>query len=797
MKLPKSWLCEYVDFNVSNEEFIERMMWRGFELAGIEKELPLEGVVVGKVLSIQKHENSDHLWVCELDVGTETLTIVTGAQNVSAGALVPVAVVGATLGERTMAKVTMRGVESSGMLCSGAELGLSEADYPGAGVDGILLLSGAHPLGQPIETALGFDDVIFEFDVTPNRPDCLSIRGMCREAAAALGQVFEAPEAKPLAGEGDAADYASVTIDNYSLCPRYTARVIKDIRIAPSPAWMQRRLRLVGLRPINNIVDITNYVLTEYGHPMHAFDLACVAGGHIIVRNANEGELVTTLDGKVRATTPDMLLIADSEKGVGIAGVMGGENSGITADTKAVLYESAVFKGSSIRATARKLRHMTDAAARFIKGVEPVNALKALERAVELTVELGAGTPVGDTIDAGHGDYAEQSVLIGTAHVNQMLGLSLSAAEMASMLATIQISAVPENGNLRLTIPHFRTDIETGIEADADIAEEIARIYGYYNIPPTLMQGGASAGYIPREFRVEDTIKDTLVANGAYEMYNYNFTGPQALEALQLDADDELRRAVRLLNPFGEDQSLMRTTLLPGMLSSLARNINRRTGQSRFFELANVHIDTGEELPEERKIVGITLHGALESFFALKGIIETLLETLGIENAVYSPGSKPYWQPGRAAQVHGANGKLIGCFGALHPDVAAAFDITERVYAAELSFAALLELSTEQKRFAPLPRYPISERDLAIVVDRAAESETYKRIIEQTKVDVLIESVRLFDSYEGIGIPPNKKSLAFSFSLRSDEHTLSDEEIRLAMNAIIQALEEAGAPLRA
>lgn len=797
MKLPKSWLCEYVRFDISNEEFIERMMWRGFELAGVEKELPCEGVVVGKVLSAVRHENSDHLWVCALDVGKETLQIVTGAQNVSAGALVPVAVVGARLGDRVMTAVNMRGVESSGMLCSGAELGLSEADYPGAGADGILLLNEAHPLGQPIGTALGFDDVIFEFEITPNRPDCMSIRGMCREAAAALGQVLDAPEAKKLAGEGDAADYASVTIHNYTLCPRYTARVIKDIRIEPSPAWMQRRLRLVGLRPINNIVDITNYVLIEYGHPMHAFDLACVKDGHIVVRNAAEGELVTTLDGKARRATADMLLIADEEKGVGIAGVMGGENSGITADTKAVLYEAAVFKGSNIRSTARKLRHMTDAAARFIKGVEPVNALKALDRAVELTVELGAGTLVGDTIDEGHGAYEESSVLIDTAHVNRMLGLCLSAGEMADMLATIQIPAVPENGDLRLTIPHFRTDIETGVEADADIAEEVARIWGYYNIQPTLMRGGISAGYIPRAFCVEDTIKDTLVTNGAYEMYNYNFTGPQALDALLLDKDDEMRRAVKLLNPFGEDQSLMRTTLLPGILASLARNINRRTGQSRFFELANVHVDTGEELPEERKTLGIALYGASEDFFSLKGIIEALLDILGIESADYRPGDRPYWQPGRAACVYGADGRLIGHFGALHPDVAAAFDIEERVYAAELSFAALLALSTEEKRFTPLPRYPLSERDLAVVVDRAAESVVYKRIIEQAETGLLIENVHLFDCYQGIGIPPDKKSLAFSFTLRSDDHTLADEEIRQAMDAIIQALDQAGAPLRA
>ncbi|MDO4572430.1 MAG: phenylalanine--tRNA ligase subunit beta [Clostridia bacterium] len=528
MKLPKSWLKEYVDFHITDEEFIERMMWRGFELGGLTKELPCEGVVVGRVDDIRRHENSDHLWICQVDVGSERLQIVTGARNVTAGALVPVAVVGSTLGGRRMEAVQMRGVESRGMLCSGSELGLSEADYPGAGADGILLLHGEHPLGKPIEAALGFDDVIFEFELTPNRPDCIGILGMCREAAAALGQPFRAPAPKKLPGEGDEADYASVAIENYALCPRYTARVVKDIRIAPSPAWMQRRLKSVGLRPINNIVDITNYVLVEYGHPMHAFDLACVEGGHIVVRNAKENELVTTLDGKRRAVTPDMLLIADPHKGVGIAGVMGGENSEITEDTKVVLYESAVFLGSNIRATARKLRHVTDAAARFIKGVEPVNALLALDRAVELTVELGAGTVVGATIDAGHGDYSERSVRIDAKRVNALLGLSLPPEEMARMLGTIDIPAAPEGPDgLRVTIPHFRTDIETGIEADADIAEEIARIYGYYNIAPTLMRGDTFRGRIPDAFRIEDAVKDALAAGGAYEMYNYNFTGPR------------------------------------------------------------------------------------------------------------------------------------------------------------------------------------------------------------------------------------------------------------------------------
>ncbi len=798
MKLPKKWLCEYVDFNVTNADFIEKMMWRGFELAGVEKELAgVEGVVVGRVLSVVKHENSDHLNICRVDVGAETLTIVTGASNVFDGALVPVAVVGAKLGGHEMAPVNMRGVTSYGMLCSGKELGLTDADYPGADVNGILILNEAHPLGQDIGEALGFDDEIFEFELTPNRPDCASIIGICREAAAALGQPFHMPAVKPIKASGEAGDYACVSIQNYALCPRYTARVVKDIVIAPSPAWMQRKLKSVGLRPINNIVDITNYVLIEYGHPMHAFDLACITGGHIIVRNANEDESVTTLDGKTRLVSPDMLLIADETRGVGIAGVMGGENSEITSETKTVLFEAAVFKGSNIRSTARKLHQVTDAAARFIKGVEAVNAKLALDRAIELVVMLGAGTVVGDVIDVCEQPPVEREAEISVSHVNALLALELSARDMADMLSTIGITAKPRLGDrLHLVIPHFRTDIEDGIEADWDIAEEIARIYGYYNIAPTLMRGDTFRGSIPHAFALEDKIKDTLVALGAYEMNNYNFTGPAALDALLLPEDSELRRAVRILNPFGEDQSLMRTTLMSGMLDTLARNRNRKSGCGCFFEVGNVHIDLGGALPEERKQVGLILCGEDESFYTLKGVCEALLAALGVKDACYTRSETPYLQPGRAAQLVAADGTILGVLGEVHPDVVDAWQIDCRVYAFELSFDALKAHCLAEKRFSPLPRFPVAERDIAVVTDEKTESAALIRVIQNAQSELIVSDATLFDTYRGAGVLPGKKSLAFTFTLRSDEHTLTDDEIKRAMDAIVQALRENGAPLR-
>lgn len=798
MKLPKKWLSEYVDFNVTNTEFIEKMMWRGFECAGVEKELAgVEGVVVGRVCSVEKHQNSDHLFICSVDTGLENITIVTGADNVFSGALIPVAVVGSKLGGREMTSVNMRGVVSFGMLCSGAELGLTDADYPGSEVHGILILREDHPLGQPIETALGFDDEIFEFEITPNRPDCIGIIGMCREAAAALGQPFREPKIKQVRGAGNAADYARVTIENYDLCPRYTARVIKDIVIEPSPAWMQRKLKAVGLRPISNIVDITNYVLVEYGHPMHAFDLACIEGSHIVVRNAHENEIVTTLDKKDRPVTPDMLLIADEKRGVGIAGVMGGLNSEITESTKAVLFESAVFKGSNIRSTARKLKHVTDAASRFIKGVEPVNAELALERAVELVAELNAGTVVGDIIDVKKDKPADREIIVNVEHVNALLALDLTARQMADMLETICIHARPASGGLHVTIPHFRTDIEDGIEADWDIAEEIGRIYGYYNIQPTLMRGDTFRGRVDELFRLDDQIKDTLVSLGLYEMYNYNFTSPAVFDALLLPKDSELRKAVRILNPFGEDQSLMRTTLIPGMLDSLVRNANRKSGHLRFFEVGNTHVDTGAELPEERKKIGIVLGGEGADFYLLKGMIEELLRVAGVKDAIYQMSGESYLQPGRAAQIVCASGDLAGFFGELHPQVAEGWKADGRVYVAELSFSAIAKNRAESKRFVPLPRFPSAERDLAVVVDANVESTALRRVIETAASGVIVYDVRLFDTYAGAGIPAGKKSLAFSFALRAEDHTLTDEEIKRAMDEIIECLKTNGAPLRA
>lgn len=798
MKLPIKWLKEYTDVDISVPEMIERLMWRGFEVASAESEMPgITNVVVGRIEALAKHANADKLQVCSIDTGSGApLTIVTGASNVFVGALVPVALDGAELaGGVVIHPTVMRGVLSSGMLCSGKELGIADSGYPGADIHGILIL-GSGRVGQPIAEALGMDDVVLDIELTPNRADCQSIIGMCREAAAAFGKPFRGPSVAHIPGEGSSDGLASVTVDNPELCPRYVARVVTDLVIAPSPEWMQKRLRSVGLRPINNIVDITNYVMIEYGHPMHAFDLNYVENGHIVVRNAREGEVVTTLDGKERPVTPDMLLIADESRGVGIAGIMGGENSEITPDTRAALFEAAVFKASNIRSTARRLRHTTDAASRFIKGVDAVTAYKALERAMELVKELGAGKIVGEPIDVCHTDTAERVISVDWRHVDRILGEDYSPELMAELLATIGITAVVAGDALTVTVPHFRHDIESGIEADWDIAEEVARLYGYDKIRPTLMRGNTFCGKLPPVTVFEDSVKDAMAGQGCYEMYSYNFTGPAVLDALLLAPDSEKRLAVKLLNPFGEDQSLMRTTLAPGMLNVLLLNANRRTGHGRFFEVGNVHFDNNADLPEERKMLGIAFAGQDESFFTLKGAVEELLDERGISDVSFCAGGSEYYHPGQKALVYSGD-RLLGELGSIHPTVQRSFGLAQPAYVAELSMAALFAAESRVRAFRALPKFPVVARDIAVVVDESVTAAECVRLIGSASADVLVENAKLFDVYRGANIGRGRKSLALSYTLRSDERTLTDEDITGAMTRVLSALETgAGAELR-
>lgn len=803
MKLPLKWLKEYVDFNVAPAEFAEKMLLRGFEVAEIIPEMEIDGVFVCEITAIEPHPNADKLRVCTVDVGKEEpLQIVTNATNVKVGDQVPVALDNARLtGGLEIHPTKMRGVASAGMFCGNEELGITNVEYPGCENGGVMVFGEKHPNGQRIQEALDLDDCIFDIELTPNRPDCQSIIGICREAAAALGQKFPEPCPRQEEGYGDCRDVAKVTVENPYLCPRYTARVVTDLKIEPSPLWMQRKLRQVGLRPINNIVDITNLVLVEYGHPMHAFDLACVADSHIVVRNANEGEIVYTLDGKERVMSADMLLIADPTKGVGVAGVMGGLNSEITENTKATLFESAVFRPENIRSTARKLHHVTDSAARFIKGVEPVNAKLALDRAIELVVELNAGRVMGGMIDVCAADLNEKEVTASVSHINEILNTDISAERMAELLESINIPTEPVGDALKVRVPHFRTDIEDGVETDWDIAEEVGRLYGYTNIAPTLMRGDTFRGRVGQSFRDEDVIKDTMAALGCLELYNYNFISPKEIDDLMIPDGDERRKTVKLLNPFGEDQSLMRTELAGGLLRAAALNLNRKTGFGRFFEVGNVHFDNGD-LPEERKLLGVLHFGTEEDFFTLKGTLEALFEKLGIEDVRFEKGGSEYLHPTQKAVIS-AGGEKLGEIGAVHPRVRRAFGVSANAYIAELDFKTLRSHIVRVKKYKPLPKHPAVQRDLALIVDEGMEAQQVIDVIAQAKARVKVENVRLFDVYRpkepgDKGIPEGKKSMAFTFQLRADDHTLTDEEIGQAVNAILKSLKfRLGAELRA
>lgn len=794
MKLPLKWLKEYVPFNITPADFAEKMLLRGFEVAEIIPEMgKVDGVYVCEITAIEPHPNADKLRVCTVDVGREEpLQIVTNATNVKVGDQVPVALDGAKLtGDLEIHPTKMRGVASAGMFCGNEELGITNTEYPGCENGGVMVFAEPHPNGQRIQEALDLDDCIFDIELTPNRPDCQSIIGICREAAAALGEKFNEPVPKIVEGEGDCRDIAKVTVENPYLCPRYTARVVTDLKIEPSPLWMQRKLIEVGMRPINNIVDITNLVLVEYGHPMHAFDLACVKDSHIVVRNAKKDESVFTLDGKERIMSEDMLLIADPEKGVGVAGVMGGLNSEITENTKATLFESAVFRPENIRSTARKLHHVTDSAARFIKGVEPVNAKLALDRAIELVEELHAGKVMGGMIDVCAADLKVKRVSASVSHVNEILNTDLSAGKMAELLSSINIPAEANGGMLDITVPHFRTDIEDGIETDWDIAEEVGRLYGYGNIAPTLMRGDTFRGRIGLSFKDEDIVKDTMAALGCLELYNYNFISPKELDDLMIPEGDERRQTVRLMNPFGEDQSLMRTELAGGLMRAAALNINRKTGFGRFFEVGNVHFDNGD-LPEERKHLGVIHFGLDEDFFTLKGTLEALFEKIGVSGVRFEKGGSDCLHPTRKAEIS-ANGEKLGEIGAVHPKTLRAFGISQDAYIAELDFALLRKHMVRVRKYKPLPKYPAVQRDLALIVDEKTEAQQVIDVIAAAKARVNVENIRVFDVYRpklpgDKGIPAGKKSMAFTFTLRADDHTLVDEEIGQAVNAILKSL---------
>ncbi len=790
MKLSRKWLDEFVKIDSGNRDFSEDMTLSGSKVEGYETPgEAMSNVVVGRVADITRHTNSDHMWICQVDVGSETVQIVTGAQNVKKGDLVPVAKDDSYLpGGVHITKGTLRGVESCGMLCSLKEMGLTVNDFPYAIADGIFILQEDCAPGDDIRPIIGYDDTIVEFEITPNRPDCLSVIGLAREAAVTYGKKaqFHTPVVKGCGG--DINEHLSIEIKDAALCPRYTARMVKNIKIEPSPKWMRERLRASGVRPINNIVDITNYVMLEYGQPMHAFDYACLDGGKIIVRKAQEGEIMNTLDGSPRTLKGDMLVIADSVKPVGLAGVMGGENSEITENTKLAVFESANFNGTSVRRTAARLGMRTDASARFEKGLDVQATYDAVQRACELVEMLGAGEVIDGVIDITAKPYVPTTVKLEPDKINALLGTDVSEAEMRRILTELGFTLDGDT----IIVPSWRGDIEHY----SDIAEEVARFYGYNNIPVTLMRGDTTLGGYTEVQKVERELGALCRSAGYNEIITYSFISPSCYDKICLPKDSPLRDSMKILNPLGEDTSIMRTTVLPSMLEIIARNYNYRNRSAKLYEIGRAYFKREDGLADEPKMLSLGAYGDGMDFFKLKGAVETALRGVRVSSTKYAAEKNdPSYHPGRCAKIY-AGDIYLGTIGQIHPKVAANYGVDGELYAAVLSLDAIMSARAPEPRFAPLPKFPTVIRDIAVVCDDGITAGQLEECIRQAGGEIL-RDVRLFDIYKGSHIEEGKKSCAFSLTLRSDEKTLTDGECDAEIAAVLKALEnELGAVIR-
>ena len=792
MKLSREWLGEYTTIGAPDKEYCDAMTMSGSKVEGWEVTgSEISRVVVGRVISMERHTNSDHMWVCKIDVGGEReLQIVTGAQNVNIGDLVPVALDGSTLpGGKEIRTGKLRGELSEGMLCSLGELGLEQRDFPYAIEDGIFILEEDCLPGDDIRDVCGLNDSVVEFEITNNRPDCLSVRGLARESACTFHTPLTFAEPTVTAGHGDIHEKLSVEIKDAELCPRYTARMVKNIKIAPSPKWMRRRLRASGVRPINNIVDITNYVMLEYGQPMHAFDYACLHDGKIIVRRAEEGESLRTLDGNDHALTPGMLVIADPEGPVALAGVMGGANSEITDETTTIVFESANFLGHSIRKTAIALGMRTDASGRFEKGLDLFATVPAVDRACELVEMLGAGEVFDGTIDVLAKEPETTFIELDDKRINALLGTDIPREFMADTLTSLGFEL---NGNT-LTVPSWRGDCTML----ADIAEECARFWGYNKIEATDIRGAATqGGYSEKTFFVRK-LGTACRAMGYTEVMTYSFVSPSSLDKIKVPADSPLRDNYRILNPLGEDTSVMRTTALPSMLGVLSTNLSRRNMEAKLYEMATVYKkQPGKMLADERTVLTLGAYGGDVDFFALKGAVEALLCAARTPDVRFTADTETAaFHPGRCAAVWSGDTRL-GTLGQIHPDVCAAYGLDGATYCAEIDVVLLHDLEGAEPVYTPLPRFPAITRDIAVVCDAAVPVGELTECIRKAEKNVL-RGVKLFDVYTGVGIPEGKKSVAFSLTLRSDDGTLTDDHAEEAVRAVLDALRESfGAVIR-
>ena len=788
MNLSRNWLADFVDVSdIDNKAYSDRMTDTGSKVEGFEVlGEDIENVVVAKIVKITPHENSDHLQICTMDIGkSEYVQIVTGAQNVFEGAIVPAALPVAKLpGGVVIKSGKLRGVQSDGMLCSIGELNLTTHDMPGAAEDGILILDASFEamLGKDIREALMLSDSVVEFEITSNRPDCLSVIGLARETAVSFDRELKlhTPVVNGSKSDDKVTDYISVEISAPDLCQRYCARVVKNVKIAPSPLWLRMRLRASGVRPINNIVDITNYVMLEYGQPMHAFDYRCLAGSAINVRRAEDNEKFISLDSQEHTLDSSMLVIADKEKAVALAGVMGGENSEITDETTTVVFESACFLGSSVRVTAKKNGMRTESSARFEKGLDPENCYGALERACELIELLGAGEVVNDVIDV-YPTKAEKTVLKLNADViNKFLGIEISADYMKDILTRLECVVDGDN----VTVPSFRADLL----CMNDIAEEIVRIYGYNSIPSTNIKAETTRGGRTKKQQFEVNVENAMIGMGVSQIQTFSFISPKYYDKIRLAADSALRNSIVISNPLGEDTSIMRTTALPSILEVIARNVNFNNENVALFENASVYIPTGEDtLPDENKVTTIGMYGNVD-FYTLKGVCENVLKLAGISNAEYvAISDNPSYHPGRCAIIKSGD-TVLGILGQVHPLVMQNYGVSVDTYAAELDFDAIFELSNTEKHYKSLPKFPASTRDFSFVCDKELEVGKIEKIMA-TAGGKLVEDVKLFDIYTGPQVGTNKKSVSLRVVLRAQDRTLTVEEAEKVSEKILKALD--------
>ena len=812
------WLGDYVKADMPIKDFCHALTMSGSKVECYEKEgSSISNVVVGKILSKGPHENADALFVCQVDIGAEApIQIVTNAKNVKEGDLVPVALDGAVLPEGKIKKCKMRGVESFGMFCGLDTLGLTAHDFPYADPEGIFVIEEDCKPGDDIHTAIGLDDTSVEFEITSNRPDCLSVIGLARETAATYGTELnvKAPEFKGV--DGDINSMLKVDIHNTEKCQRYCAGIVKNVKIGPSPRWMRERLRASGVRPINNFVDITNYVMLEYGQPMHAFDLRYVEGAHINVRNAKNGEKIMTLDGVERELTEDMLVIADEKKPVAVAGIMGGEYSGIMDDTTTVVFESAYFEPTQVRRTSKALKLKSDASSRYEKGVDRLISMTCLKRAFELVEELGAGEVLNTVIDCDYTDKTPAAVDFSADWINNFLGTDISEADMIKYLERLEFKV--ENG--KVIAPSFRIDIG----CKADIAEEVARIYGYNNIPSTDFRGVARAEFTEEQKFVR-TLRNAASALGGYEIATYSFVSPKYFDKIKLPADSKLRKVVRIVNPLGEDTSVMRTSTIPSMLDVLSFNYNNRNDKACLYEISKEYLPAEEEkpfingdtlansgkqkhmykysLPDEPQRLTIGMYGGDADFYTLKGMVEQILAELKIEDVEYlRAGDRDVFDekyalhPGRSAVII-KDGKHLGIMGEVHPDVQETYEIGVKTYVAKLNIPELMEAAADKITYQPLPKFPATTRDLSLLVDEDMPVAELEKAIKGA-VGKILEKVSLFDVYRSDDMKKNgKKSIAYSISMRSHEGTLTDEQADGAMKRVLKALSAIGAELRA